>query len=124
MYPLQTMKSNVISHFGDCLWQNKFPCSAGSQLEHSSHLKLKPNEQMRFELSFCSDKPVAVEAKLTVKVEDNQYNPGIRVTGEAYWKIFSLNNITTSTTSLLDGSQKDKGMKIRMSIQLISESVV
>ncbi|XP_037539075.1 hydrocephalus-inducing protein homolog [Nematolebias whitei] len=84
--------------------QLKDASKTGSQLEHSSHLKLKPNEQVSFELSFCSDKPVAIEAKLTVKVEDNQYNPGIQVTGEAYWKIFSLNNITTSTTSLLDGS--------------------
>lgn len=76
---------------------------------------------MRFELSFCSDKPVAVEAKLTVKVEDSQYNSGIQVTGEAHWKKISLDNISNS---LLDGSRKDKGMKIRMSIKLIRESVV
>uniref|UniRef100_A0A8D0AXJ9 HYDIN axonemal central pair apparatus protein n=1 Tax=Sander lucioperca TaxID=283035 RepID=A0A8D0AXJ9_SANLU len=63
-------------------------------LVHRATLRLNVNQQVEFEVSFCSDKPLSVKAKMSLKVEDNQYsNTVIQVTGEAYQGIVSLDNI-------------------------------
>ncbi|XP_047451812.1 hydrocephalus-inducing protein homolog [Mugil cephalus] len=64
-------------------------------LVHRAVLKLNVNELVEFEVSFCSDKPLSVKAKMTLQVEDNQYsNTTIRVTAEAYQQMVSLDNIS------------------------------
>ncbi|XP_037834213.1 hydrocephalus-inducing protein homolog [Kryptolebias marmoratus] len=102
MFTLQAAPGNISNHST----QLQDTTDSGSQLMHGARLKLKSNEQMSFELSFCSDKPAGVEAKLTVKVEDSQYNTVIRVTGEAYRDILSLDN---TSRCLLGGRQEDEG---------------
>uniref|UniRef100_UPI003AADF4DB hydrocephalus-inducing protein homolog n=1 Tax=Centroberyx gerrardi TaxID=166262 RepID=UPI003AADF4DB len=73
---------------------------AGSehQLAHKAFLRLKVGQQVEFEVSFCSDQPQSVKAKMTLQVEDNQYNNTIiRLGGEAYQDIISLDNISGSS---------------------------
>ncbi|XP_070763174.1 hydrocephalus-inducing protein homolog [Enoplosus armatus] len=68
------------------------------QLVHRAILRLNVNEQVEFEVGFCSDKPQSVKAKMSLQVEDNQYsNTSIRVSGEAYQEIVSLDNISRSS---------------------------
>lgn len=58
---------------------------------HRAILRLNSNEQVEFEVSFCSDKPRSVKAAMSLQVQDNQYNHTIiQVTGEAYQEIVSL----------------------------------
>ncbi|XP_032378415.1 hydrocephalus-inducing protein [Etheostoma spectabile] len=64
------------------------------QLVHRATLRLNVNQQVEFEVSFCSNKPLSVKAKMSLQVEDNQYsNTVIQVTGEAYQGIVSLDNV-------------------------------
>ncbi|KAK2918189.1 hydrocephalus-inducing protein homolog [Channa argus] len=68
------------------------------QLVHRAILRLNSNEQVAFEVSFCSDKPRSVKATMSLQVQDNQYcNTAIQVNGEAYQEIVSLDNINTSS---------------------------
>ncbi|XP_049928998.1 hydrocephalus-inducing protein homolog isoform X2 [Epinephelus moara] len=68
------------------------------QLVHRAILRLDVNEQAEFEVSFCSDKPQSVKAKMSLQVEDNQCSHTIiRVAGEAYQEIVSLDNINRSS---------------------------
>ncbi|XP_026221932.1 hydrocephalus-inducing protein homolog [Anabas testudineus] len=61
------------------------------QLVHRAILRLNSNEQVEFEVSFCSDKPRSVKATMSLQVQDNQYNSTIiQVAGEAYQEIVSL----------------------------------
>ncbi|XP_076588631.1 hydrocephalus-inducing protein homolog [Chaetodon auriga] len=67
------------------------------ELVHRATLSVSVNTQVEFEVSFCSDKPLSVKAKMSLQVEDNQYSSTIiRVTGEAYQDIVSLDNISRS----------------------------
>ncbi|XP_031731518.1 hydrocephalus-inducing protein homolog isoform X1 [Anarrhichthys ocellatus] len=67
------------------------------QSVHRAMVRLDVNEQVELEVSFCSDKPLSVEAKMSLQVEDNQYGKTtIQVTGEAYQGIVSLDNIRRS----------------------------
>lgn len=75
-------------------------------------LSLNINEQVELEVSFCSDKPLSVKAKMSVQVEDNQYSDTlIRVSGEAYQEIVSLHNINTSEQAI--DVDNDEGGKMR-----------
>ncbi|CAJ1057505.1 hydrocephalus-inducing protein homolog isoform X2 [Xyrichtys novacula] len=66
-------------------------------LVHRATLRLNTNEHAEFEVSFCTDKPLSVKAKMSLQVEDNQYaNTIISVTGEAYREVVSLDNISKS----------------------------
>ncbi|KAK2841889.1 hypothetical protein Q5P01_012089 [Channa striata] len=68
------------------------------QSVHRAVLRLNSNEQVEFEVSFCSDKPLTVKATMSLQVQDNQYsNTIIQVTGEAYQEIVSLDNINRSS---------------------------
>lgn len=90
------------------------------QLVHRATLRLDVNEEVEFEVSFCSDKPLSVKAKMTLQVEGNQYNNTIiRVTGEAYQEIVSLDNISRSLQEV-DQEDDEKG-KRRKLYRVISE---
>ncbi|KAM8849594.1 hydrocephalus-inducing protein homolog isoform 2-T2 [Spinachia spinachia] len=70
---------------------------SGHQLVHRVMLSLNVDQQVEFQVSFCSDKPLSVKAKMSLQVEDNQYgNTILHVTGEAYQEIVSLDNIRRS----------------------------
>ncbi|XP_023811732.1 hydrocephalus-inducing protein homolog isoform X1 [Oryzias latipes] len=61
------------------------------QIVHRAILKMNPGETAEFEVSFCSNKPLSVKAKMSVQVKDNQYSGIIiQVTGEAYQEVVSL----------------------------------
>ncbi|XP_042266839.1 hydrocephalus-inducing protein homolog isoform X2 [Thunnus maccoyii] len=79
------------------------------QLVHRATLRLEVNEEVEFEVSFCSDKPLSVKAKISLQVEGNQYSSTIiRVTGEAYQEIVSLDNISRSLRET-DQEDDEKG---------------
>ncbi|GAA6221266.1 hydrocephalus-inducing protein homolog [Lates japonicus] len=79
------------------------------QLVHRAILRLNVNEQVEFEVSFSSDKPLNVTAKMTLQVEDNQYsNTIIQLTGETYQEIVSLDNISKSLQEM-DQEGDDRG---------------
>lgn len=68
---------------------------------HRVVLSLNINEQVELEVSFCSDKPLSVKAKISLQVEDNQYSDTIiQVSGEAYQEIVSLHNIDKSAQAI------------------------
>lgn len=77
---------------------------------HRAVLRLNVNEQVEFEVTFCSDKPSSVKAKMSLQVEDNQYsNTIIQVTGEAYQETVSLDNISRSLQEI--DPEDDEGGK-------------
>lgn len=68
---------------------------------HRAILSLHDNQQVELEVSFCSDKPLSVNAKISLQVEGNHYsNTTIQVTGEAYQEIVSLQNISRSSQEI------------------------
>ncbi|XP_075998116.1 hydrocephalus-inducing protein homolog [Genypterus blacodes] len=72
--------------------------SSERELVHRATFQVNVDEQAKLEVSFCSDKPLDVQANITVQVEDNQYNNIIiQLTGEAKKEIISLENISTSS---------------------------
>ncbi len=84
---------------------------------HKANLSLDVNEQVEFEVSFCSEKPLSVWAVMSLQVEDNQYsNTTIRLTAEAYQEIVSLDNISRSLKEVDkedddDGKKRKKGQR-------------
>lgn len=79
---------------------------------HRVVLSLNINEQAELEVSFCSDKPLSVKAKISLQVEDNQYSDTIiQVSGEAYQEIVSLHNIDKSAQAI--DMEDDEGGKRR-----------
>lgn len=92
-----------------CFWV-KLPVFAEPQSAHRAILKINPGETAEFEVTFCSNKPLSVKAKMSVQVKDNQYSSAmIQVTGEAYQEVVSLDNIMS--THDVDVEEKDEGMK-------------
>lgn len=86
------MRITVLFSF---LFGDTFPSSSEHQLTHAALLKLSVGQQAEFEVSFCSDQPQTVVAKMTLQVEDNQYNNTIiQLAGEAYQDIISLHDIS------------------------------
>ncbi|XP_024138466.1 hydrocephalus-inducing protein homolog isoform X3 [Oryzias melastigma] len=78
------------------------------QSAHRAILKINPGETAEFEVTFCSNKPLSVKAKMSVQVKDNQYSSAmIQVTGEAYQEVVSLDNIMS--THDVDVEEKDEG---------------
>nr|XP_019962004.1 PREDICTED: hydrocephalus-inducing protein homolog [Paralichthys olivaceus] len=72
-----------------------------NQLVHRATLKLNVNEQVELKVSFCSDEPLSVKAKMTLQVEDNQCSDTIiQVTGETYQQVVSLDNIAQSSQEM------------------------
>ncbi|KAL6104703.1 hydin [Pungitius sinensis] len=70
---------------------------SGHPSVHRVMLSLNVHQHVEFEVSFCSDKPLSVKAKISLQVEDNQYgNTILHVTGEAHREIVSLDNIRRS----------------------------
>ncbi|XP_040894088.1 hydrocephalus-inducing protein homolog [Toxotes jaculatrix] len=79
------------------------------QVVHRAILRLSVDEQVGFEVSFCSDKPLSVKAKMTLQVKDNEYSSTIiRVSGETYQEIISLDNISKSSQEM-DQEDDEKG---------------
>lgn len=75
-------------------------------------LSLNINEQVELEVSFCSDTPLSVKAKISLQVEDNQYSDTtIQVSGEAYQEIVSLHNIDKSAQA--EDVEDDEGGEMR-----------
>ncbi|XP_045894223.1 hydrocephalus-inducing protein homolog [Micropterus dolomieu] len=67
------------------------------RLVHRAILSMNVNEQVEFEVNFCSYEPLSIKAKMSLQVGDNQYSKTIiRVSGEAYQEIVSLDNIGRS----------------------------
>ncbi|XP_068458365.1 hydrocephalus-inducing protein homolog isoform X2 [Clinocottus analis] len=76
---------------------------------HRALLKLDVNEQVEVKVSFCSDKPTSVKAKMTMQVEDNQYdNTQIQVIGKTYKKVVFLDNIRQSLQEI-DQEDEERG---------------
>ncbi|XP_037622519.1 hydrocephalus-inducing protein homolog isoform X2 [Sebastes umbrosus] len=76
-------------------------------LVHRATLRLNVGDQVEFEVSFCSDEPLSVKAKMSLQVEDNKYgNTIIQVTGEAYQEIVSLDNIRRSSQEIYEEDVK------------------
>ncbi|XP_056273332.1 hydrocephalus-inducing protein homolog [Pseudoliparis swirei] len=74
--------------------QTEGPDDSEHQSAHHAALRLDVNEQVEFEVSFCSEEPTSITAEMTLQVEDNQYGKTrIQVTGEAYQEVVSLDNI-------------------------------
>ncbi|XP_051916753.1 hydrocephalus-inducing protein homolog isoform X2 [Hippocampus zosterae] len=64
------------------------------RLVHRACLKLDVNEEVEFEVTFSSTKPLRVEDKISVQVKGSLYsNATIQVTGEAYQQLVSLDNL-------------------------------
>jgi len=77
-----------------CVVHDTAPSSTEHQSAHHAALRLDVNEQVEFEVSFCSEEPTSITAEMTLQVEDNQYGKTrIQVTGEAYQEVVSLDNI-------------------------------
>ncbi|KAM9351908.1 hydrocephalus-inducing protein homolog [Symphorus nematophorus] len=78
-------------------------------LVHRAILRLNVNEQVEFEVNFCSDKPLSAEGNMSLQVKDNQYSSTrIQVTGEAYQEIVSLDNIQRSSQEI-DQEDDERG---------------
>nr|XP_020443912.1 hydrocephalus-inducing protein-like isoform X2 [Monopterus albus] len=76
---------------------------------HRAVFRLNVNEQVEFEVIFCSDKPLNVKVKMSLQVEHNQYsNTIIQVTGEAYQEIVSIENISRSLQEM-DQEDEERG---------------
>lgn len=76
---------------------------------HRAILRLNSNEQVEFEVSFCSDKPRSVKATMSLQVQDNQYNRTIiQVTGEAYQEIVSLDISWSSQEMTQEDDERGK----------------
>lgn len=78
---------------------------------HRAVIGLSVNEQVELEVSFCSDKPLNLKAKMLLQVADNQYNEtAIQVSGEAYQEVVSLSNISRSLEEAdLEEDEEGKG---------------
>lgn len=86
---------------------------------HRAILRLDVNKQAEFEVGFCSDKPLSVKAKMSLRVEDNQYScTTIPVTVEAYQEILSLSNISR-TSQEIDQEDDEEGRRIKEGCRLI-----
>lgn len=124
-----TVRNTVVLHLKPIiLWAQQqlpiflvhdtFHSSTERQLVHRVLLSLNVNEQVELEVSFCSDKPLSVKAKMSLQVEDNQYSDTIiRVSGEAYQEIVSLYNISKSSQEIdLEddggGKRRQEGMRL------------
>lgn len=108
---LSLMLETVITIF---LIGDTFPSPTECQLVHRAILRLNVNEQVEFEVSFCSDKPQSVRAKMSLHVEDNQYSTTtIRMTGVAYQEIVSLDNIAQVRSSQEMDQEDNEGGKRR-----------
>lgn len=110
------MLETVIPIFLAC---DTFPSSTEHQWVHRAVLRLNVNQQVEFEVSFCSDKPLSVEAKISLQVEDNPYNSStIRLTGEAYKEIISVVNISKSWQEM-DQEDEEGGKREKEARRLI-----
>lgn len=71
---------------------------------------MNPGETAEFEVSFCSNKPLSVKAKMSVQVKDNQYSGIIiQVTGEAYQEVVSLDiNMSIYDVDVEEGMKTKK----------------
>lgn len=78
---------------------------------HRAVISLSVNEQVELEVSFGSDKPLNLKAKMLLQVADNQYNEtAIQVSGEAYQEVVSLSNISRSLQEVdLEEDEEGKG---------------
>lgn len=72
-------------------------------------MSLNVNEQVRLEVSFCSNNPVRAQTRILVCLEDNKHvTTTIQVTGDACQDIVSFHNLKSSEEINLD---VDKGKK-------------
>ncbi|XP_062413917.1 hydrocephalus-inducing protein-like isoform X2 [Pungitius pungitius] len=53
-------------------------------------LSLNVHQQVEFEVSFCSDKPLSVKAKLSLQVEDNQYGNTMGQLFKGYYEVLNF----------------------------------
>lgn len=98
------------------------PSSTDHHLVHKAILRLNSNEQVEFEISFCSDKPRSVKATVSLQVQDNQYNRTIiEVTGEAYQEIVSLD---ISSPSQEMTQEDDESGKIKMKSSVVETETI
>lgn len=82
---------------------------------HRAVISLSVNEQVELEVSFGSDKPLNLKAKMLLQVADNQYNEtAIQVSGEAYQEVVSLSNISRSLqeADLEEDEEGKEGMNV------------
>ncbi|KAG7521590.1 hydrocephalus-inducing protein-like [Solea senegalensis] len=80
-----------------------------NQAVRRATLTLNVNEQVEFEVSFCSNEPLSVKAKMTLQVEDNkQSRTIIKVTGESHPEMISLDNISRCLQEM-DQEDYEKG---------------
>lgn len=62
-----------------------------------ANLTLNVNEQVEFQITFCSDRHLSVKVKISLQVKDNQQSDTtIQVRRDTYQEIVSLENISRS----------------------------
>lgn len=76
---------------------------------HRVKTRLNVNEPVKIKVSFCSEEPLSVKAKMSLQVKDNQQsNTTIQVTGEAYQEMVSLDHISRSLQEM-DQEDEEEG---------------
>lgn len=69
-------------------------------------MSLDVNEQVRLEVSFCSDRPVRAQTRILMCLEDNKHvTTTIQVIGEACQDVVSFHNINNLQKTDLDGDE-------------------
>lgn len=69
-------------------------------------MSLDVNEQVRLEVSFCSDRPVRAQTRILMCLEDNKHvTTTIQVIGEACQDVVSFHNINNLQKTDPDGDE-------------------
>lgn len=75
----------------------------------SARMSLDVNEQVRLEVSFCSDRPVRAETRILMCLEDNKHvTTTIQVIGEACQDVVSFHNINNLQKTDLDVDEGER----------------
>lgn len=81
----------------------------------SARMSLDVNEQVRLEVSFCSDRPVRAETRILMCLEDNKHvTTTIQVIGEACQDVVSfhnINNLQKTDLEVDEGERRPGGWK-------------
>lgn len=84
-------------------------CSTEHQVVHRASVRLNILQQVQFEVGLCSDRPVTVQAQISLQLEESQYSTSINVSGETYRGLIILDNISRSLLEV----EEDRGQYSR-----------
>eukprot|EP00066_Takifugu_rubripes_P027985 XP_011617251.1 PREDICTED: hydrocephalus-inducing protein homolog [Takifugu rubripes] len=96
-----------------CRFIDSTPLEGATDSEHpaarSARMSLDVNEQVRLEVSFCSNRPVRAETRILMCLEDNKHvTTTIQVRGEACQDVVSFHNINNLQQTDLDVDEGDQ----------------